>query len=186
TSGGAGWPANRGARPAGWYGRRHAADPGGSAADDSWRAAGGVYRARRALRELYPSADHPLNAALGRRWCLAGHPVDGRAVQPYLAARIVPLDWRGQEKRHFDDRSGAGTGAHGRPESRGLDPPRLPAAFSPHPDDYTGRDPRRLAAAAGHGRRRGNAPATGPGHCWRSVAQPSADLVQHAGGLSVL
>ena len=70
-----------------------------------------LHRARRALRELHPSADDPVDAALGRRRRAAGAdavrpgPVDRRADRHRAA------DGHRQEERHHDDRLRARGGA---------------------------------------------------------------------------
>src|SRR5690606_34429785 len=180
-----GRPAHRGAGVDRWY-RRHAAeDPAGSAADDSRRAGDRLHRARRALRELRASADHPLHLALGRRRRLAGHPAHRGPVQPDLAAGPVPADRHRHEERHPDDRPGAAAGARG-PRSPGGHPRGLPAALPADPDDHPGGHSRRLAAAAGRQRGRRDAPAAGSGHRRRAAAQPTAHALHHAGGVPVL
>ena len=60
-----------------------------------------------------------------------------------------------------------------------------PDALSPHHDDHRGRDPGCAAAGRRIGRRLGIAPAAGHFDCGRLGAQPGADALHHAGGLSV-
>src|SRR5690606_33032362 len=84
-----------------------------------------------------------------------------------------------------DDRSGTAVRTQRGPAAGGVDPPRLPVALSPHPDDYHGRDTGRAAAAAGRRGRRRDAPTAGPDDHRRADAEPDPYALHHAGGLSV-
>src|SRR3990167_2698652 len=153
--------------------------------DDSAGPGGGVYRAWRAVRELYPPVDHSFHLALGRGRRSAGAAADEHRVQPDLAAGAVFADWHRQEERDSDDRPGAAAGTPAAPEPAGVDPPGLSAALQADHDDHPGGDSRRAAADAQQRRRRGNAPAAGHHHCWRAGTEPAADSLHHAGDLPV-
>ncbi len=77
---------------------------GGAAAADRRGADRGLYRARRALREPRPSADHHLHAAVGRpRRAVGAAGVQHRAHADRLH-RHHPADRHRQEERHHDGR----------------------------------------------------------------------------------
>ena len=67
-------------------------------------AADRLHRARRALRELRPPADHPLDAAVGRCRRADRAAAAQDRIQPRRAAGGVPADRRRDEERHPDDR----------------------------------------------------------------------------------
>src|SRR5690606_31707104 len=143
-------------------------------------------RARHPLRELAASADHPLDAALGRARCPDRAAGDRPAVHGHRADRRVPADRDREEERHPGDRLRAGRAAQCRarrrpPVARHGDLPRVPAAGAPDPDDHRRRRAGRGPAGAGLGRRRGTAPTAGRGGRGRPHAQPAAHALQHAG-----
>ena len=71
---------------------------------DPRRRGDDLHRARRAVRELHPSADHPVHAAVGRRR-RAARPDAGRAGPVgHRADRHRAADGHREEERHHDDR----------------------------------------------------------------------------------
>ena len=86
----------------------------------------GLYRARRAVRELRSSDHDPVDAALGRRRRGAGAAAVRHRVQPDRADRRDPADRHRQEERHHDDRCRARDRAHAQGRSRAR-PSTMPA-----------------------------------------------------------
>ncbi len=74
---------------------------------------------------------------------------------------------------------------NGRQIAAGCDSRSLPAAFSSHHDDHDGGAAGRAAAGAGDRDRIGIAAAAGHYDCRWIDCQPGADVVHHAGGVSV-
>ena len=81
---------------------------------DPRRAGHRLYRAGHSLREHHPSADHPVDAALGRDRRHAGAAAVRRAVLDDRADRHHPAHRHRQEKRHHDDRCRDPSGARRR------------------------------------------------------------------------
>ncbi len=130
-----------------------------SALPDSRGPGHDLHRARRALRELRPSADDPLHAAVRRRRRAAGADGVQDRIQHHGADRRHPPDRHRQEERHHDDRLRARCRAKARLEPAGRDPRSLPAALPADHDDDHGRHARR-GSARRRVRRRRRAPAT--------------------------
>ena len=89
----------------------------GAAAADRRGAAGGLYRARRALRELHPPADDHLDAALGQRRRAARAQDVQHRIHDHRVDRHHSADRHRQEERDHDDRlraAGRARGAVGR------------------------------------------------------------------------
>ena len=63
-----------------------------------------LHRARRAVRKLRPSADDPVDPAVGRRRRAAGADGVQDRIQHHGADRRHPADRHRQEERHHDDR----------------------------------------------------------------------------------
>ena len=149
------------------------ADPGG----------GGLrlHRPRRSLRELRAPADDPVDAAVGRRRCLA-RALDHRQ-QPRRDRhhRHHSPDRHRQEERDHDDRlRDRGRARREEAAARG-DPSGSDAALPADPDDDAGGAVRRLAADARLGRGPRTAPAARPGDLRRPDRQPAADALHDAG-----
>ncbi len=150
-------------------GRRRARRAAGrrrAAAADPGRSARGLHRARRALRELRASADHHLDAAVGRprragRAAVARPRIlDGRLHRHHSADR------HRQEERHHAGRLRARRRAHARPLAARRHLRSLHRALPADPDDDAGGAARRRAAGARVGARRR--------HCARRSASPSS------------
>ena len=148
---------------------------------DPGRAAGGVHRARRAVREPGSSGDHSVHAALGRRGRPAGPHAHAHGIQHHCAHWRDPADRHCEEERHHDDRLRAG----GRARTGPVDPrrhlPRLPAPFPAHYDDHHGGAAGRLAPGLGSRHRVRDAAAAGHRHCGRLAVVADADPVHHTG-----
>ncbi len=165
-----------GGRILGLADRRGAADPG--------RDRGDLHRARRALRELYPSADDPVDAAVCRRRRAAGADRVRHAAIGRRHHRHHPADRHRQEKRDHDGGLRDRRPARG-PGAAAGDPPRRAAALPPDHDDHRRGAARRAAAGAGQWHRLGAAPTARHQHRRRPAAVAAGDALHHAGDLSV-
>ena len=155
------------------------------AVSDSRGAGGGLHHSRHALRELHSSADHSLDAAVGRRRRAAGAAdVSHRSVGD-RADRHHSADRHRQEERHHDGRLRHPGRARAASVAARCDPPGLPAALSADHDDHHGGAARRAAAGARPRHRLGAAPAAGLHHGRRPDPEPGVDAVHDAGDLSV-
>ena len=150
------------------------------------RAADAVHRPRRALRELGPSAHHPVDAAVGgRRRARRADAVPDRVLR-HRADRRDHADRHRAEERDHDDRlrarrpSAAATSACARRHLRGL-----PAALPADPDDDPRRAARRDSARARQGRRRGAPPAARHRDRRRPDPEPAADPLHDADRVSL-
>ena len=152
-----------------------AADPGGGGGD--------VHRPGGALRELHPSPDHPLDAALGGHRRAAGLAAHRQRPRPDRGDRYHPADRHRQEERHHDDRLRPRRRTAPGAEAGGGHLPGGAAEIPADPHDHAGGAVRRRAADAGHRRRRRVAPAAGPGDGRRPAGQSGADAVHHASHL---
>ena len=150
---------------------------------DRRRAHHGLHHPRHPLRELHPAAHHPVDAAVGR--CGRADDADDRALRPvdHRADRRDPADRHREEERHHDGGLRHLGRAAGRRDPAERDPPGLPAAVPPHPDDHHGGDAGRAAADARQRRRIGTAQAAGVRHGRRPAAQPGADTLYDPGDL---
>ncbi len=126
---------------------------------DRRRADRRLHHSRRALRKLHPSADHSVDAAVGRRRraaCAQSRPHGPVGDRHH---RHHSVDRHRQEERHhaggFCHRGGTRP-AYG--AARG-DPRGLPVALPPDPDDHGGSHAGRHSARARQRHRLGNAPA---------------------------
>ena len=155
------------------------------AAADSRGAGRGLSDPRRALRKLRPSADDPVDAAVGGARRARDPDAVRIRLQPDRADRHHSADRHRQEERHHDGRLRHRRRARRQPAAGEGDPPGGAAALSPDHDDHDGGDPRRRAADARRRHRRGNPPAARLFHRRRPDRQPGADAVHHAGDLSL-
>jgi multidrug efflux pump len=156
------------------------------AAADPRRRGDGLHPARRALRELHPPPDDPLDAALGRRRRPAGAARLPHRVQRHRAHRHHPAHRHRGEERDHDDRLRARRRAQGGQGAAGRDLPGRPAALPADHHDHDGGDAGRRAARARPGDRGGAAaPARHRDHR-RPDLQPAADALHDAGRLSRL
>ena len=155
------------------------------AVSGSGRAGHDLHRARRALRELYPSAHHPLDAAVGRRRRAAGADGVQDRIFDHGADRRHSPDRHRQEERHHDDRFRARCRAQARHELDGCDSRGLPAPLPSDHDDDHGRDAGRRSAGARPRRRRRAAPAAGNRDCRRFDPESSPDTLFHTCDLFV-
>ena len=156
---------------------RAAADPRG--------AGRGLPDPRHSLRELHPSADDSVDAALGRR--RRARDPDGvrLRLQPDRADRHHPADRHRQEERHHDGRLRDRGRTRRASVAGAIDPQGRAAAVPSDHDDDDGGDARRRAADAGHRHRIGNPPAARLRDGRRPDRQPGADAVHDAGDLSL-
>jgi multidrug efflux pump len=150
------------------------------AAADPRRLGSGLYRPRRALRELYPPAHDPI------------HPAVGRGGGDSRAARLPDRAERGRSDRHHpphrhreeerdhDDRLRAGRGAPRGQEPGGGDLSGVPAALPAHHDDDDGSAARSAAAGAGHRGRVGAAAPARHRHRRRAGREPGPDALHDA------
>ncbi len=151
---------------------------------DRGGACGRLCDPRRALRELRPSADHSIDAAVRGRRRPAGA----------VARRLRPLGDRHHRHhpahRHREkERHHAGRLCH-HSRARGIHagsrhPRRMLAAFPSDHDDDHGHFVWWLAADARHRLWLGAAPAARLRDGWRLDREPDANPVHHAGGLSL-
>ncbi len=95
-----------------------------------------VHRAGRALRELHPSRDDPVDAAVGGDRRAARADRLAQRTRPHRGDRHHPADRHRQEERDHDDRLRARCREErGQERARG-DLPGLPAALPADPDDH--------------------------------------------------
>ena len=151
---------------------------------DRGRAGGRLCHSRRALRELHPSADDPVDAAVGRRRRAAG------AVARRLRSvgdrhhRHHSADRHRQEERHHPGRLRHQPRAR-RPAAARGGAAGVPAALpSDHHDDDDGAA-ERPAADVRLRLRIGTAPPARLRHGRRTGAEPASDAVHDAGDLSL-
>ncbi len=147
---------------------------------DSRRRRHGLHRARRALRELHPSADDSLDAAVRRRRRAALPHHHAHGLQHHRAHRTRPAHRDRQEKRDHDDRLRARGRARRAQEAARRDPRSVPAALPADHDDDAGGAVRRHPARARIGHGLGAAAAAR--HCdrRRPAGQPAADALHDA------
>src|SRR6202035_5320203 len=159
----------------GLAGQRVAAHPGGGG--DRLHPPG------RALRELHPPPDDPLDAAVRRRRRALGAPHLPHRLQRHRAHRHHPAHRHRREERHHDDRLRPGRRAAGRQGAGRRNLPGRAPALPSHHHDHPGGAPRRRAAGARLGdRRRAAAPARHRHHR-RPHLQPAADALHDPGHL---
>ena len=151
---------------------------------DRGRAGGGLCHSRRALRELHPSADDPLDAAVGRRRRTAG--ALARRLRPVgdRHHRHHSVDRHRQEERHHPGRLCHQPRTRRPAAARGSAASLLVAVPSDHHDDDDGA----LERPAADVRLRlgiGIAPSARLRHGRRPGVEPAPDLVYDAGDLSL-
>ena len=150
---------------------------------DPRRRGDDLHRARRAVRELHPSADHPVDAAIRRRRRAARPDAGGPGPVGDRADRHRAADGHREEERHHDDRLRARGGAPSRHVAARRDRAGLAAALPPDHDDDAGGAVRRAAARARKRHRLGAALPARRHHHRRAAAQPAAHALHHAGDL---
>ena len=122
-----------------------------------------VHRPRRALRELHPPGDDPVDVAVGRGWSAARAVALGTRTRYRRDHRPDPADRHREEERDHDDRlRPRGRARRGQIAAR-RDLRGQPAAVPPDHDDDPGGAAR--SAAADDRRRRRFGDASAAGHC---------------------
>ena len=146
----------------------------------------GVHRARRAVRELHPSAHDPLDAPVGRgRRPAVPHPHAHR-FRRHLPHRPRSPHRHRQEERDHDDRLRARSGAGRAQGAARCDSRSQPAPLPPHHDDHDGGAARRLAARARLGNRIGAAAPARHRDRRRPAGEPGVDALHNPGDLPLV